>query len=66
MRGESKKQAAFTLVQPAHRVPTGHPIRRIKELADKELRDLSPVFDVMYSGMGRPSIRRSVCSRRAC
>ena len=56
MRGETKQQAAFTLVQPAQRVPKDHPIRRIKELADQELRNLSPVFDAMYSGTGRPSI----------
>lgn len=56
MRGESKQQAAFSLVQPGQRVPQDHPIRRIKELADKELRNLSPVFDSMYSGTGRPSI----------
>lgn len=56
MRGDVKQQAAFTLVQPAQRVPKDHPIRRIKELADAELRRLSPVFDEMYSGVGRPSI----------
>jgi transposase len=56
MRGETKQQAAFSLVQPAQRVPKGHPIRRIKELADAELKRLSPVLDEMYSGIGRPSI----------
>src|SRR4051812_34843063 len=56
MRGESKQQSSFTLVQPAQRVPKDHPIRRIKELADQELRNLSPVLDAMYSGTGRPSI----------
>ena len=56
MRGDVKQQAAFTLVQPAQRVPKDHPIRRIKELADAELKRLSPVFDEMYSGVGRPSI----------
>jgi transposase len=56
MRGETKQQAAFSLVQPAQRVPKEHPIRRIKELADAELKRLSPVFDEMYSGIGRPSI----------
>ena len=45
MRGDVKQQSAFTLVQPAQRVPKDHPIRRIKELADAELRRLSPVFD---------------------
>ena len=33
-----------------------HPIRTIEMLADTELRRLSPVFDQMYSRMGRPSI----------
>ena len=56
MRGEYVQQVAFTLVQPAQRVPKDHPIRRIKGLADAELRNLSPVFDVMYSAVGRPSI----------
>jgi hypothetical protein len=41
---------------PAQRVPSAHPIRRIKALADEELRKLSPVFDDMYSDRGRPSI----------
>jgi transposase len=56
MRGEASSQSAFTLVQPAQRVPKEHPIRRIKELADAELKALSPVFDEMYSEHGRPSI----------
>lgn len=56
MRGEVKQQAAFSLVQPDERVPKEHPIRRIKQLADAELKRLSPVFDEMYSGLGRPSI----------
>lgn len=56
MRGEDTKQAGFSLVQPAQRVPKDHPIRRIKEMADLQLKYLSPVFDTMYSGVGRPSI----------
>src|ERR1043166_2370162 len=56
MRGEDTKQAGFSLVQPAQRVPKDHPIRRIKEMADTQLKYLSPVFDTMYSSMGRPSI----------
>lgn len=43
-------------MQPAQRVPKDHPIRRIKEMADTQLKHLSPVFDVMYAGGGRPSI----------
>jgi transposase len=56
MRGEDTKQEGFSLVRPAQRVPKDHPIRRIKEMADKQLKYLSPVFDTMYSSVGRPSI----------
>ncbi len=57
MRGKNDaQQAIFTLVTPAQVVPADHPIRRIKELADVELAKLSPVFDEMYSNVGRPSI----------
>jgi transposase len=38
------------------RVPTGHPLRRIKALADQALGALSPEFDAMYAEIGRPSI----------
>lgn len=37
-------------------MPENHPARRIEQLADDCLRELSPAFDAMYSGMGRPSI----------
>lgn len=57
MRGRSEQQATMlTLVGPEQRVPKDHPIRRIKELADAELRRLSPIFDEMYGTTGRPSI----------
>src|SRR6516165_5682005 len=57
MRGKAEgQQAIFTLVTPAQVVPADHPIRRIKDLADRELALLSPVFDHMYSDTGRPSI----------
>ena len=56
MRGESEQQLGFSLVRPDLLVPEDHPIRTIKVLADAELRRLSPVFDQMYSRMGRPSI----------
>ena len=44
------------LMSPEDRVPTEHPLRAIKKLADKALAGLSPVFDAMYAGTGRPSI----------
>jgi len=37
-------------------IPREHPLRRVKELADAALRQLSPLFDEMYSVTGRPSI----------
>jgi transposase len=37
-------------------VPKEHPLRRVKELADAALTQLSPLLDEMYSEIGRPSI----------
>ncbi len=46
----------LSIVSPEQRVPKDHPIRKIKAMADRELARLCPVFDVMYSTTGRPSI----------
>ncbi len=57
MRGEERRQRAMLVViDPEKRVPKDHPVRRIKQLADAALAGLSPVFDEMYSAVGRPSI----------
>lgn len=57
MRGTTKQQdTMFSLRSPGDRVPTDHPARRIKDLADGALATLSPTFGKMYSNMGRPSI----------
>jgi len=57
MRGEERGQRAMlTVIDPEKRVPKEHPIRRIKQLADAALAQLSPLFDQMYSAVGRPSI----------
>jgi len=57
MRGEERRQRAMlVMINPEQRVPKGHPLRRIKALADAALAQLSPVFDEMYSAVGRPSI----------
>ncbi len=57
MRGEERQQRAMLMVIDAEkRVPKEHPIRRIKQLADAALKQLSPLFDRMYSAVGRPSI----------
>jgi len=57
MRGENTKQSSMLmLMSPESRVPTTHPLRVVKRLADEALSKLSPVFDEMYSESGRPSI----------
>jgi transposase len=57
MRGENTKQSSMLmLMSPETRVPTTHPLRAIKKLADEALVRLSPVFDAMYASTGRPSI----------
>jgi transposase len=57
MRGADKRQRAMLVViNPEQRIPQDHPLRRIKALADAALKELSPVFDEMYSAVGRPSI----------
>ena len=57
MRGEVTKQTSMlSLRTPADRVPSDHPLRRVKDLADGALAALSPTFDAMYSKVGRPSI----------
>ena len=57
MRGADTKQALmFSTISPEKRVPADHPLRPVKRMADQALADLSPVFDEMYSAVGRPSI----------
>ena len=57
MRGEPDRQETMlSLWTPEQRVPQDHPLRKIKTLADRELKRLSPVFDAMYSTTGRPSV----------
>src|SRR5712692_4905646 len=53
MRGEERRQRAMLVViDPEQLVPKGHPLRRIKELADATLVQLSPTLDAMYSAVG--------------
>src|SRR5712692_5935513 len=57
MRGEERRQRVMLMiVEPGDRVPKEHPLRRVKEFADAALTQLSPLFDEMYSAIGRPSI----------
>jgi hypothetical protein len=44
------------VIDPEKRVAKDHPLRRIKQLAEEALAQLSPVFDEIYSMLGRRSI----------
>jgi hypothetical protein len=57
MRGEdSKQEAMFSYLSPEKRVPAEHPLRRIREMVDRVLGEMSPRFAKLYAGVGRPSI----------
>jgi transposase len=57
MRGRRDLQTTMlAVVDLDERVPPKHPLRVIKQFADRALVELSPVFDEMYGAGGRPSI----------
>jgi transposase len=57
MRGEERRQRSMLLVvNLEERIPKEHPLRRIKQMAELALRQMSPMFDEIYSVLGRPSI----------
>ena len=57
MRGRREPQATMlAFVDLEERVPRNHPVRVVKQFADRALAELSPVFDAMYAAGGRPSI----------
>jgi len=57
MRGRDGEDGGmFSYVSLEKRVPSDHPLRAIKGLADEALAQLSPQFDALYSRNGRPSI----------
>src|SRR5215831_5695270 len=57
MRGKSQAQPDFlTVVNLNACVPADHPLRGIKRRVDAVLQKLSPLFDALYAGQGRPSI----------
>ena len=57
MRGQDdRSEGLFSYVRLEQRIPSDHPLRAIKTLADQALGSLSARFDQLYSSMGRPSI----------
>ena len=57
MRGRQDPQVTLlAFIDLKTRVPSNHPLRVIKRLADQALKALSPDLDRMYANVGRPSI----------
>src|SRR5690349_7770522 len=57
MRGGDRIQSAmFRYLSPEMRVRKEHPLRAIRAMVDRALGEMSPLFDEMYSELGRPSI----------
>ena len=56
MRGDTTRQVMMTTTTPEQLVPLDHPIRKIKPIVERALAELSPVFEDIYSRVGRPSI----------
>src|ERR1700746_1643271 len=57
MREEERRQRSMLVgFNLEERIPKEHPLRRIKQMADAGLKELSPIFEQMYSPLGRPSI----------
>jgi transposase len=57
VRGVNNEQDhIFSYHSPADRVPSDHPLRIIKEMANHGLKELSADFTKMYSPIGRASI----------
>jgi transposase len=57
MRGADERTGSlFSYVDIEDRVPRGHPLRRIRELANEALKALDGEFAKAYSPLGRPSI----------
>jgi transposase len=57
MRGDDQQQdGVFSYVSLEQRVPSSHPLRKIRQLVDEALAELSGRFDELYATTGRPSI----------
>jgi transposase len=57
MRGNFQDQGGlFSYISPEKRVPTNHPLRKIRELVREVLKELSHSLGKLYASEGRPSV----------
>src|SRR5437588_4549929 len=57
MRGQFFDQGGmFSYIQPERRIPTSHPLRKVREFVREVLKELSHTFGKLYSHEGRPSV----------
>jgi transposase len=57
MRGNFQDQGGlFSYISPEERVPTNHPLRKIRELVREVLKELSHSLGKLYASEGRPSV----------
>src|SRR5271157_5050860 len=57
MRGNDEQQGAvFSYLNPEERIPADHPLRRIRAMMDRALKELWAHFEALYARRGRPSI----------
>lgn len=57
MRGEDVQQhAMYSYLSPEERVPADHPLRAVRGITDRILKEMSRLFGRMYARLGRPSI----------
>ncbi len=57
MRGvDTHQEGLFSYCSPESRIPEHHPLRSIRAMTDRALKELSRDFEAIYSYTGRPSI----------
>jgi transposase len=64
MRGrDDRSEGFFSYIRLEDRIPSDHPLRPIRALADEALGSLNERFEDLYSTMGRPSIAPEILLR---
>jgi transposase len=53
---DQRRDGLFSYVRPESRIPSNHPLRLIRSVADEALQSLDAQFAALYSEDGRPSI----------